>query len=214
MRPFASALLFALAWSCSGRGGDGTRVSGDLDGEIFDPATVVFDDYGPGPGDSGIVDPAQLALVLADAPEVCPLLGPLFHYWWLRCESTCEGLYAQQALWPEEPLRVLWLVAVADGELEGDYQLSAAGGPGLFSASYRPVDLSRLEGMDQAACYEACVEDYGFLLVDQGAASLGDLSVEGHGAELLEGSFDLLFSQGSVEAVFEAPRCDMGLHGP
>jgi hypothetical protein len=208
------SLLATLLIGCPGGAGDGNIVTGDLSGEGFDAATLVFDEYGAAPDDSAAPEQQQLMLVLADEPEVCPLLGPLFHYKWLRCESTCAGLLEHQDLWPSDTLRVLWVEITVDEQLEGLYELSNAGGPGLFSADYRPVDLSVLEGMDQEACYTACTEDFGFLLTEQGSASLGELELDGLDDDVLEGELDVLFSAGDVQAIFDAPRCEMGLHGP
>jgi hypothetical protein len=203
-----------LLLGCPGGPGDGTTVTGQLEGEIFDPATVVFDAYGASPDDSAAPEQQQLMLVLADAPEACPLLGPLFHYAWLRCESACAGLYANQDLWPAEPLRVLWISLTEDAALESSYTLASSAGPGLFTAEYRPVDLGRLAELDEAGCFAACTEDYGFLFTAQGRASLGDLEISHHSSSVLEGELDVLFSEGEVEARFSAPACDMGLHGP
>lgn len=212
MRIVPLSLLFLLG--CPRGPSDGTTVTGQLEGEVFDPATVVFDVYGASPDDSAAPEQRQLMLVLADAPEACPLLGPLFHYAWLRCESACAGLYANQDLWPSEPMRVLWLSLTEDDALEASYSLASSDGPGLFTAEYRPVDLSRLAELDQAGCYAACTEDYGFLLTGQGRASLGELEISAYSVSSLEGELDVLFSEGEVEARFAAPACDMGLHGP
>ncbi len=210
------SLLSALVLGACNGGGDSDDidVSGELAGLPFEPPTVVFDRYGPGPQDTAAPDPAQLGLVLADGEELCPLLGALFHYTWLRCESACAGLYAQQALWPEGDLRVLWVELTAEDGFEGTYALSAAGGPGLFSADYRLLDLEALAELDEAGCLKTCQADYGFLQVDQGAANFGEVIIEAHGDDALEGRLDLLFDQGSAEAEFVAPRCDMGMHAP
>lgn len=207
-------LLCTFALGCPGGEPTGTYIAGELEGERFEPATVVFDLFGPAPEDSAAPEPPMLGLVLTDAPEACPLLGPLFHYAWLRCESACEGLLAQEALWPEGELRALWLIATAEEEIEADYALAGTTAPGRFTATYRAVELSRLAGMDQVGCYEACVADYAFLMVDQGAANLGELTVDGVTDDLLEGELDLLFPQGEVEGRFAAPVCGMGLHAP
>jgi hypothetical protein len=209
-----SPLLLLPLLACPRGPDDGNTVTGQLEGEVFDPDTVVFDSYGASPDDSAAPEQRQLMLVLADAPEACALLGPLFHYWWLRCESTCAGLYANQDLWPDEPLRVLWIGLTEDEGLEASYELATSSGPGLFTADYLPVDLSPLQELDEAGCYDACTADYGFLLTGQGRASLGELSINRYGASLLEGELDLLFSEGEVQARFAAPSCDMGLHGP
>ena len=206
-------LLLLTLMACPRGPSDGNYVTGELGGEIFDPDTVVFDSYGRGPQDTA--DPEQqLMLVLADAPDACSLLEPLFHYWWLRCESTCAGLYAIQDQWPTGELRVLWMGITPEDEVEAAYSLAASDGPGMFTATYRPVDLSVLSDMDEATCFDTCSEDYGFLLTDQGRASIGDLEVTGWNSARLDGSLDLLFSQGDVQADFEAPSCAMGLHGP
>ena len=210
----ALPLLAICLLGCPRDPSDGIVVTGQLGGEAFDPATVVFDQYGAAPDDSAEPELQQLMLVLADAPDACPLLGPLFHLGWLRCESACSGLLAEQALWPAGELRVLWIGLTADQDIEAAYTLARSDGPGSFTASYRRVDLSCLEGLDQDACFAACTEDYAFLVTDQGLASVGDLEIRGYSSQLLEGELDLLFSQGDVQARFEAPACEMGLHGP
>jgi len=210
----AIPFLALTMMGCPSTGSDGTTVIGDLGGEAFNPDTVVFDVYGAGPEDSAAPDDQQFMLVFADAPDACPLLGPLFHYWWLRCESACEGLLANQDLWPDGELRMLWVGITVDQDLEDAYTLANDDGPGLFTTTYRPVDLSRLEGLDQTGCFDACTADYGFLLTEQSRANVGDLELRGYSDELLEGELDVLLSEGEVQARFDAPQCDMGLHGP
>lgn len=209
----ATPLLALFSLGCPRGPGDGNTVTGVLGGEPFDPATVVFDEYSAGPDDSATSE-QQLMLVLADAPEACPLLGPLFHYAWLRCESACSGLLEHQDSWPGAELRVVWVSLVVDQDVEAAYVLASSDGPGLFTATYRSVDLDRLADMDQDGCFAACTEDYNFLLGDQGSASVGDFEVDRYSPDLLEGELDLLFSQGDVKARFEASVCAMGLHGP
>ena len=203
-------LLFLLA--CTPRESDGITVTGDLGGQAFNPGTVVFDELGAGPYDTAGPEDQQIVVVLADADDVCPLLGPLYHYWWSRCESACNGLFEPQDLWPADELRVLWVGITVDEVLEDTYTLAASDSPGMFSANYRPVDLSLLADHDAASCFEACTENYGFLLTDQGRANTGDLELTGYDVDILEGSFDVLLSQGEVSASFDAPLCEMGLH--
>ena len=203
-------LTFLLA--CTPRESDGITVSGELGGSIFDPDTVVFDELGAGPYDTAGPEDQQLVIALADAEGVCPLLGPLYHYWWLRCESACTGLFEQQELWPDDVLRVLWVGVTVEETLETTYTLGASDSPGVFTASYRPVDLSLLAEHDAKSCYDACTDDYGFLLTDQGRANTGDLELTGLDGDILSGSFDVLLSEGQVDASFDAPRCEMGLH--
>ncbi len=207
-------LILAALIGCPRPDGDGTRVTGELGGEAFLPGTVVFDEFGAGPGDTASPEQQELMLVLADGPEICPLLGPLFHYSWLRCESACEGLYAGQALWPSGELRTVWVDAVVDGEVEAAYQLARDEGPGLFTATYRSFDISPLAELDQQGCFDTCSADYGFLMVEQVVASVGDLEIDAYSIDQLDGELDLLFSPGDVQASFEAPWCPMGLHNP
>ncbi len=210
----ATLLLALLLTACPHPDSDGTTVTGELGGESFDPTTVAFDVYGAGPEDSADPERDQYMVVFADSADLCPLLGPLFHYWWLRCESTCSGLYANQEAWPSGEVRMVWVGFTVDEDVEDVYTLASRDGPGSFTADYRPVDLSALAELDQQGCFDACTADYTFLLGDSGAASVGDLEISSVGSNRLEGDLDLLFSQGEIEARFTAEQCDMGLHGP
>ncbi len=204
--------LSLLLLGCGPREDDGVTVRGMLGGAVFDPDTVVFQELGAGPYDTAAPEHRQFVMALADAEDACPLMGPLYHYGYLRCESACTGFFEQQELWPSSELRVLWLVVTVDEQLEASYGLATSDDPGAFTANYRPVDFGLLQGHDATSCYEACTADYGFLLTDQARANTGELELTGYDDEVLSGSFDLLFSEGEVEALFDAPVCEMGAH--
>jgi hypothetical protein len=74
------------------------------------------------------------------------------------------------------------------------------------------VDLGRLEGQDQAACFAACDADPGFLSTGDDEGQWGDLEVTLWTEEALKGSFDVLLSQGGLSGSFAAARCEMGLY--
>jgi hypothetical protein len=206
-----NAAFFLLLAACSRPSGENT-VSGELGGLAFVPATVVFDELSAGPGDSGPPDEHRALLALADAAAVCPLLGPLQHLDWQRCESACAGLFEEQALWPSGVLRLVW-IGLTEGEaLLGDYPLAPSDRAGCFTARYRPVDLTRLT--DEDACFASCSEDHEFLLSDEGEASLGTIELTAWSAEELAGTLDVLLPQGELEGAFSAEPCEMGAHEP
>jgi hypothetical protein len=205
------ALVPLLALACNPGEVTDNAVVGTLAGREFTPATVVFDEVGPAPGDTAAPAEHQVEVALADSADACPLLGALYHLAWVRCESACNGLFAEQARWPGGELRVVWLGITAGESATGHYDMAMSDSPGAFSARYRPVDLSRLAGLDAKTCLTACAEDPNFLWTDPDQGQWGEMEVEAWEEDALEGTVDLLFSVGELQGTFEASRCAMGL---
>ncbi|MFH1466910.1 MAG: hypothetical protein ABIO70_21175 [Pseudomonadota bacterium] len=205
-------LLPLLAVACNREDVTANAISGMVGGQAFAPDLVVFDEVGPAPEDT--VAPLELLaeIALASDPDACPLLGALHHLAWLRCESACNGLFAQQERWPAGALRVVWLGVTAGESATGHYDLAMNDSPGVFTARYRPVDLSRLAGLDAKTCLTACSEDRDFLWSGTDDGQWGALEVDTWEEDALGGSLDLLFSTGDLQGTFEAVRCEMGLY--
>ena len=209
MRPLPLLALSALA--CNPEEPPSDVLTGTLDGQAFAAGTVVFDELGPAPGDTAPPSERQAEVVLVDAAGACPLLGPLYHLAWLRCESACTGLIAEQAAWPDGELRTLWLGVTAGESATGHYDLAMSDGPGVFTARYRAADLSRLAGLDAQSCLAACTEDHDFLWTASDGGQWGELEVGTWDETALVGSVDLLLSTGELAGTFEAGPCAMGL---
>ncbi len=199
-RPWIT-LLFMVG--CPGRGEDGPGGSsgGDLDLQL---RTVVFDE---GQADSG-AGGGPLLLALADGDEACSLLAAVWSVGWVRCESGCQGLFDNQDAWPAGELRLLWLELFPDGQVEGHYDAGTTDAPGTFAGRYLQLDLGRLG--DQDGCFDSCLEDPSFLFTADSRSYSGDLEVESYAADLLQGSYDLIVTEGDSEGSFSAEPCALG----
>lgn len=205
--------LFALpALACNPDEPPVELLRGSLGGRAFAARTVVFDEVGPAPGDTAEPTERTAQVVLVDSAGACPLLEPLYHLAWLRCESACEGLFAEQEAWPAGPMRTLWIGVTAGASATGYYEFALNESPGVFTARYRAVDLSPLMGLDAKTCLTACTEDHDFLWTATDDGQWGELQVETWGEAALEGSLNLLLSAGELEGAFAASRCEMGLY--